>query len=67
MAPQSSILAWKIPWTEEPGGLQRVGMTGLPRTHQEGKTNYERTTPFSYDIEFGVQVPRCQIGLRYPN
>ena len=21
MAPHSSILAWKIPWTEEPGGL----------------------------------------------
>ena len=25
MAPHSSILAWKIPWTEEPGGLQSVG------------------------------------------
>ena len=28
MATHSSILAWKIPWTEEPGGLmgsQRVG------------------------------------------
>ena len=24
METQSSILAWKIPWTEEPGGLQRV-------------------------------------------
>ena len=23
---QSSILAWKIPWTEEPGGLQSVGL-----------------------------------------
>ena len=22
---QSSILAWKIPWTEEPGGLQSMG------------------------------------------
>jgi len=22
MAPHSSILAWKIPWAEEPGGLQ---------------------------------------------
>ena len=22
MAPHSSTLAWKIPWTEEPGGLQ---------------------------------------------
>ena len=25
MATQSSILAWKIPWTEEPGGLQSMG------------------------------------------
>ena len=25
MAAQSSILAWKIPWTEEPGGLQSMG------------------------------------------
>ena len=25
MAPHSSILAWKTPWTEEPGGLQSTG------------------------------------------
>ena len=25
MAMHSSILAWKIPWTEEPGGLQSMG------------------------------------------
>ena len=25
MASHSSILAWKIPWTEEPGGLQPIG------------------------------------------
>ena len=25
MATHSSILAWKIPWAEEPGGLQTVG------------------------------------------
>ena len=26
MATYSSILAWRIPWTEEPGGLQSVGL-----------------------------------------
>ena len=26
MAPQSSTPAWKIPWTEEPGGLQSMGL-----------------------------------------
>ena len=28
MAPHSSVLAWRIPWTEEPGGLQT---TAVPR------------------------------------
>ena len=31
MAPHSSTLAWKIPWTEEPGGLQS-------RSHCESDT-----------------------------
>ena len=26
MAPHSSTLAWKIPWTEEPGRLQSTGL-----------------------------------------
>ena len=26
MTTHSSILAWEIPWTEEPGGLQSVGL-----------------------------------------
>ena len=26
MATLSSILAWEIPWTEEPGGLQSMGL-----------------------------------------
>ena len=29
----SSILAWRIPWTEEPGGLRSIG---LHRTGQDG-------------------------------
>ena len=32
MAARSSILAWEIPWTEEPGGLQS---TGLERVQQD--------------------------------
>ena len=32
MAPQSSILAWKIPWTEEPGGLHAVHGVAKSRT-----------------------------------
>ena len=26
MATHSSIIAWEIPWTEEPGGLQSMGL-----------------------------------------
>ena len=29
MATFSSILAWRIPWTEEPGGLQSMGLQGV--------------------------------------
>ena len=36
MATHSSVLAWRIPWTEEPGGLQSMGLQrvgqGLART-----------------------------------
>ena len=28
MATPSSVLAWRIPWTEEPGGLQSTGSQG---------------------------------------
>ena len=33
MATHSSILAWEIPWTEEPKGLQPVGLQRLMATH----------------------------------
>ena len=29
MATHSSTLAWKIPWTEEPGRLQSLGLRGV--------------------------------------
>ena len=35
LATHSSILAWRIPWTEEPGGLQRV-------RHAKRSTNEQR-------------------------
>ena len=31
MAPHSSTLAWKIPWTEEPGRLQSLGLLSHTR------------------------------------
>ena len=34
MAPHSSTLAWKIPWTEEPGRLQSMGSLELDTPEQ---------------------------------
>ena len=34
MAPHSSALAWKIPWTEEPGGLQSMGLWRVGQTER---------------------------------
>ena len=31
MAAHSSMLAWRIPWTEEPGGLQSMGLQSQTR------------------------------------
>ena len=31
MAPHSSTLAWRVPWTEEPGGLQSIGSLRVRR------------------------------------
>ena len=42
MAPHSSTLAWKIPWMEEPGGLQTMGVT-------EGWT---RLSDFTFTFHF---------------
>ena len=36
MATLSSVLAWRIPWTEEPGGLQSME---LQRVRHDGVTN----------------------------
>ena len=40
-ATHSSILAWRIPWTEEPGGLQS---TGSQRVGHDWVTNTTTTT-----------------------
>ena len=31
MATSSNILAWRIPWTEKPGGLQSIGLLRVER------------------------------------
>ena len=42
MAAHSSVFAWEIPWTEEPGGLQS---TGLQRVRRDLATEQEQQQP----------------------
>ena len=42
MAKHSSILAWEIPWTEEPGGLQSMGSQRVRMT--EGLSTAQQPT-----------------------
>ena len=49
MATHSSILAWEIPWTEEPGGLWSIGS-------QRVRHDWE---PTAYHRHFKVKGPGC--------
>ena len=35
MATHSNILAWRTPWTEEPGGLQSMGLQRVGHDHRD--------------------------------
>ena len=41
MVTHSSILAWKVPWTEEPGGLQFMG---LQKSEIAERLNYHQSS-----------------------
>ena len=43
MATHSSILSWEIPATEEPGGLQSMGVTKSQRTTEHTQSTETRT------------------------
>ena len=62
MATHSSILAWKIPWTEEPGGLQSMGS-------QRDKTERLILSLSTYKVLYlfkihqaNLKIPLCHIG-----
>ena len=42
----SRILAWKIPWTEQPGGLQSMGLQELDTTE---RLNHQKVTQWKED------------------
>ena len=56
MAPHSSVLAWKIPWAEEPGGLQsmrpqRAGRDGSDLAHIRKIKEREREPMVGFSVE----------------
>ena len=51
MAPHSSVLAWRIPWTEEPGGL----VCGVP----ESQTRLKPLSTHSLQMCAGLELWLC--------
>ena len=47
VATHSNILAWRIPWTEEPSGLQSVGSGRVGLTWATNRQSYMRASPRS--------------------
>ena len=58
MATHSSILAWRIPWTEEPGGLQSMG---LHKTEQ--LTHTRKHTHTQQNIPSKLKIRKCEVFL----
>ena len=53
MAPLSSILAWKIPWTEEPGGLSSMGSHSRTRLKQLSSSS-SSLQGYSQNVSLGL-------------
>ena len=51
MAIHSSILAWEIPWTEEPGGLQSMGLQSQIRLSVQEHTHTHVHTQVSIHLK----------------
>ena len=62
MATHSSILAWRIPWTEEPGGLQYMGSqrVGCDWVHTHTHTHTQ-------DFESGSEEDVVFLWLNFPS
>ena len=54
MATNCSMLAWEIPWTEEPGGLQSIGL----QKSQTGLSDY--TTTATISLKAGILTMRYE-------
>ena len=73
MATHSSILAWKTPWTEEPGGLQPMGGSqkvghGWANTYAhilaiyKEETQKKEITPVRHHLKYDLQLKKNKVG-----
>ena len=61
MATCSSILAWKIPWTEEPGRLQSWGL----KDTSEQQSTHMHTISFLCPVSFHAAVEKSDVSSTY--
>ena len=61
MAPHSNTLDWKIPWTEEPGRLQSMGLAESPTQ----LSDFTFTFPF-HALEKEMATHSCVLAWRIP-
>ena len=58
MAPRSRILAWRIPWTEEPCGLQSWGREELDTTEHQHEDTAEKRAKVKAKVKATGLLPR---------
>ena len=57
MATHSSILAWRIPWTEEPGELQSMGLQRVG--HNSGTEYVHKAEGIGEEVIQGIKADSC--------
>ena len=58
MAAHSSVLAWEIPWTEEPGGLQSMGSQRVRHDSATEQRKEERWKRVLLPVAFSITNPQ---------
>ena len=71
MATHSSILAWRIPWTEEPGGLRSVHKVTKSRTGMKQLSMHaQRNRTFYFGVSYRLfhkNLPSLELDWNLPN
>ena len=64
MATPSSILAWEIPWTGQPGGLQSVGSQSPTRLNNNNNNdNKIRLSSLHFQLDSQILMSRCSLDI----